>query len=61
MSEPIMEFNLKGYNVKIDKDSITVRNDNELLLKIDYQQLKTIIRLAIIKVNELKNRIETKE
>ncbi|MDD3663160.1 MAG: hypothetical protein PHT84_04815 [Candidatus Pacebacteria bacterium] len=61
MREPIVEFNIKGYSVKIDKDSIVVNTDNEILLKIDYQQLKTIIRLAITKVNELKNRIETKE
>jgi len=61
MSESIIEFNIKGYSVKIDKETITIFDKKELLLKVDYQQAKAILRIVISKINELKKQIETKE
>ena len=61
MNESIIEFNIKGYSVKIDKETITIFDKKELLLKVDYQQAKAILRIVISKINELKKQIETKE
>lgn len=61
MSESIIEFNIKGYSVKIDKETITIFDKKELILKVDYQQAKAILRIVISKINELKKQIETKE
>ncbi len=61
MSESIIEFNIKGYSVKIDKETITIFDKKELLLKVDYQQAKAILRIVISKINDLKKQIETKE
>jgi len=61
MNESIIEFNIKGYSVKINKETITIFDKKELLLKVDYQQAKAILRIVISKINELKKQIETKE
>lgn len=66
MSESIIEFRIKGYSIKVDKESMSIFDKNDLLFKANYQQVKAISQWLITKANELKNaseikKIETKE
>ena len=66
MSESIVELRIKGYTIRVDKESVSIFNKNELLFKANFQQVKAILQWIITKANELKNateikKIETKE
>jgi hypothetical protein len=66
MSESIIEFRIKGYSIKVDKESMSIFDKNDLLFKANFQQVKAISQWLITKANELKNaseikKIETKE
>ena len=61
MSESIIEFKIKSYSVKVDKESISIFDKNELLFKANYQQVKAIGQWLITKANELKKSAEIKK
>ena len=61
MNETIVEFNIKGYHVKIDNESTTITEGEELLLRVDHQHVKSIVTFVIQKINQIKKQIETKE
>jgi hypothetical protein len=61
MNETIVEFNIKGYQVKIDNESTTITEGEVLLLKVDHHQVKSIVTFVIQKINQIKKQIETKE
>lgn len=60
MNESIMDFKIKGYSVKAYKDSLSIFKNDELLMKLNYQQMKGIAKLLILKVNQLKDSSEIK-
>lgn len=60
MNESIIEFKIKGYIVKVDNRSISINDKSELLLRVNYQQINTITRWIISKVNELNDSPEIK-
>lgn len=60
MSESIIEFKIKSYSVKVDRESMSIFDKNELLFKANYQQVKAIGQWLITKANELKNSAEIK-
>jgi hypothetical protein len=60
MNESIIEFKIKGYLIRIDKNLISVCNNNELVLKVNYLQINAIVKWLIAKVNELKDLPEVK-
>lgn len=60
MNESIMEFKIKGYSVKAFKDSLSIFKNDELLMKLNYQQMKGIAKWLILKVNQLKDSSEIK-
>ena len=66
MSESIVELRIKGYTIRVDKESISIFDKSDLLFKANFQQVKVIFQWIITKANELKNaaeikKIETKE
>lgn len=60
MNESIIEFKIKGYLIRIDKTLISICNNNELVLKVNYLQINAMVKWLISKVNELKDLPEVK-
>jgi hypothetical protein len=58
MSDSVIEFRIKGYNIKVDKEAISIFDKNELLFKANYQQIKAITLWLISKANELKMQLK---
>jgi len=58
MSESIVEFKIKDYGIKVDRESISIFDKDGLLFKANFQQVKAIVQWLISKANELKAQLE---
>lgn len=61
MNDSKIEFNINGFSVKIDNESLTIKDDDALMFIVIFEQVKEIFKLAARNVNDLKTQIETEE